>query len=101
MHYGRCGADGKRGKARNCGPSVRHGDETGGPAVGTMVRWENTDTDRAYTVTGRDDEFGSPPIPPGGSWELDVSEIAPGVYRYYIPAGQALSPGTIEIAPAE
>jgi hypothetical protein len=71
------------------------------PAVWTVIRWENTDTDRTYVVTAKDGEFESPPIPPGGSWELDVSEFEPGIYRYYTVIGEARAPASFEIVPAK
>jgi len=69
------------------------------PAVWTTVRWENTDTDRTYVIVFKEDDIESPPIPPGGSCELDVTGFAPGLHRYTATIGEVRVPWTIDIAP--
>ncbi len=65
-----------------------------------VVRWENLD-DVEYTILARRQEFESPPLPPGGSWEFDFSTLEPAVYRYLITRGAQTIPGLVDTRPAQ
>jgi hypothetical protein len=70
------------------------------PAVYWIVRWTNTDPHQTYVIALSDDLIESPPIPPCGSWQLDVSKFTPGIHRYAIETNGTRAPGVISIEPA-
>jgi plastocyanin len=70
------------------------------PNTFPVVRWENTD-DVEYTIFARGDEFESPVITPGATWDFDFSTLEPGVYRYFIIRGAQTIPGLIDTRPAQ
>jgi plastocyanin len=70
------------------------------PSRFPVVRWENTD-DVEYTIFARGDEFESPVIQPGMTWDFDFSTLEPGVYRYFTVRGAQSIPGLIDTRPAQ
>jgi hypothetical protein len=66
-----------------------------------IVRWENDDPPREYTIISRTAGlFESPVIKPGESWEFDFSKVEPGLYRYHTFVGDQRIPGLIDTRPA-
>jgi hypothetical protein len=83
------------------------------PAVQTLdlnqfqvLRWENHD-DVPYVIVSRDrDEnrdriFESPEVPPGGTWEFEISTLEPDVHRYFTTRGAQTIPGLVDTRPAQ
>ena len=72
-----------------------------------IVRWENEDTDRDYTIISRargeggDRLFESPAIGPGETWELDFSALDEAVHRYFTTVGAQTIPGLVDTRPAQ
>jgi hypothetical protein len=66
-----------------------------------IVRWDNDDPPREYSIISRTAGlFESPIIKPGESWEFDFSTMEPGLYRYSTYLGDQRIPGLVDTRPA-
>ena len=65
-----------------------------------IVRWENHDPPREYTIISRDAGlFESPLLLPGDSWEFDFHTLDEGLHRYNTFIGAQRIPGYVETRP--
>ncbi len=65
-----------------------------------IVEWQHEDTDdREYVLEGRNGEFISPTLVNGDVYQWDLSELEPGIYRYFTWLGQQRVPGSIDTRP--
>lgn len=65
-----------------------------------LVEWHHDDSDeREYVIEGRNGEFVSPTLVNGDTFQWDLSELEPGIYRYFTWLGQQRVPGTIDTRP--
>ncbi len=68
----------------------------------SIVRWVHADTDeREYVIQGRNGEFESPPLNTGDTFEVDMADFEPGIYRYFSFLGNTRVPGTIDTRPEQ
>lgn len=65
-----------------------------------IVRWENQDPPREYQLVARGGEFESELLSPGDSFEVDFSELEPGLYRYHTELGNQRIPGLVDTRPS-
>ena len=69
---------------------------------GAVVRWVHADTaEREYVIETRNGEFESPPLNTGDTFEVDMADFEPGIYRYFSFLGNTRVPGTIDTRPAQ
>lgn len=61
-----------------------------------IVRWINQDPPREYVLFERNGVFESPLLTPGDTFEIDFSELEPGLYRYHTELGAQRIPGIID-----
>lgn len=65
-----------------------------------IVEWRHEDSaEREYVLEGRKGEFTSPPLNTGDTFQVDFSEIEPGIYRYFSFLGNNRIPGSIDTRP--
>ena len=62
-----------------------------------IVRWVNEDT-REYVVAMRD-QFESPTLAQGDSFEFNFRDLEPALYRYYTFSGNQRIPGQVDTRP--
>lgn len=68
----------------------------------SIVRWVHTDTaEREYIIESRNGEFESPPLNTGDTFEVDMADFEPGIYRYFSFLGNTRVPGTIDTRPEQ
>lgn len=69
---------------------------------GSIVRWVHADTaEREYMIEARNGEFESPPLNTGDTFEVDMADYPPGIYRYFSFLGNSRIPGTIDTRPEQ
>jgi hypothetical protein len=61
-----------------------------------IVRWINEDPPREYVLIERNGAFESPLLGPGDVFEVDFSELEPGLYRYHTELGAQRIPGLVD-----
>jgi hypothetical protein len=68
-----------------------------------IVEWRQEDTgDREYVIEAREGDFEpSPPLQLGDTFQVDFSELPPGIYRYYSYLGNNRIPGSIDTRPTQ
>ncbi len=68
-----------------------------------IVEWRQEDTgDREYVIEAREGEFeSSPPLKPGDTFQVDFSDLPPGIYRYYSYLGNNRIPGSVDTRPSQ
>jgi hypothetical protein len=68
-----------------------------------IVEWRQEDTgDREYVIEAREGEFeSSPPLHPGDTFQVDFSQLPPGIYRYYSYLGNNRIPGSVDTRPTQ
>lgn len=65
-----------------------------------IVQWRHEDSaEREYMLEARNEEFTSPPLNTGDTFEFDFSELEPGIYRYFSFLGNNRIPGSIDTRP--
>ncbi len=65
-----------------------------------IVEWRHEDSaEREYMLESRNEEFTSPPLNTGDTFEFDFSELEPGIYRYFSFLGNNRIPGSIDTRP--
>lgn len=65
-----------------------------------IVEWRHDDVaEREYLLQARNEEFTSPPLNTGDTFQFDFSELEPGIYRYYSFLGNNRIPGSIDTRP--
>ena len=65
-----------------------------------IVEWRHQDSaEREYVLEGRKEEFMSPPLNTGDTFQVDFSEMEPGIYRYFSFLGNNRIPGSIDTRP--
>jgi hypothetical protein len=67
-----------------------------------IVEWrDEDDPSREYVIQARNGEFESPVLHPGDTFQVDFSELEPGIYRYYSYLGNTRVPGSIDTRPTQ
>ena len=68
-----------------------------------IVEWRHEDSaDREYTIEAREGEWEpSPLLKPGDTFQVDLSELEPGIYRYFSFLGMNRIPGSIDTRPQQ
>lgn len=70
------------------------------PAETPIVRWvHEDDPEREYVIEARSGLFMSDPMTTGDTFEVDFSELEPGIYRYFAFLGRNRVPGTVDTRP--
>jgi plastocyanin len=68
-----------------------------------IVEWRQEDSaDREYVVVSGDDSFAdSPTLKAGDTFQVDFSQLPPGIYRYYAYLGNNRIPGSVDTRPSQ
>ena len=68
-----------------------------------IVEWRHEDSaEREYVIEAREGEFEpSPTLAPGDTFQVDFSELEPGIYRYYSFLGNNRIPGSVDTRPQQ
>lgn len=70
--------------------------------VSWIVEWRHQDVaEREYTLEARNGEFTSGLLTPGDTFQVDFSELEPGIYRYFSFLGNNRIPGSIDTRPEQ
>jgi hypothetical protein len=69
-------------------------------AENQIVEWRHEDSaEREYVLEARNEEFTSPPLNNGDTFQVDFSELEPGIYRYFSFLGNNRIPGSVDTRP--
>ena len=72
------------------------------PAETPIVRWvHEDDPEREYVIEARGGIFASEALTTGDTFEVDFSELDPGIYRYFAFIGRNRVPGTVDTRPTQ
>ncbi|MCP4305277.1 MAG: hypothetical protein GY926_21410 [bacterium] len=67
-----------------------------------IVEWRHEDiAEREYTLEARNGEFESEVLTPGSIFQVDFSELEPGIYRYFSFLGNNRIPGSVDTRPEQ
>jgi len=67
-----------------------------------IVEWRDEDVpEREYVIEARNGEFKSTTLHPGDTFQVDFSELEPGIYRYYSFLGNTRVPGSVDTRPTQ
>ena len=67
-----------------------------------IVEWRHEDVaEREYTIEARNGEFTSELMTPGDTFQVDFTELEPGIYRYFSFLGNNRIPGSIDTRPEQ
>ncbi len=68
-----------------------------------IVEWRHEDSaEREYVIEAREGEWEpSPTLTPGDTFQVDLSDLEPGIYRYYSFLGNNRIPGSIDTRPEQ
>ncbi|MDJ0664498.1 MAG: hypothetical protein QNJ75_08045 [Acidimicrobiia bacterium] len=68
-----------------------------------IVEWRHEDdAEREYVIEARNGEWEpSPPLTPGDTFQVDFTDLEPGIYRYYSFLGNNRIPGSIDTRPQQ
>ena len=65
-----------------------------------IVEWRHQDSaEREYVIQARNEEFISETLTPGDTFQVDFSQLEPGIYRYYSFLGNNRIPGSVDTRP--
>lgn len=69
-------------------------------AVNSTVEFRHEDAaDREYVLEARNGEFESPPLEAGETFQFEVCDLDPGIFRYFAFLGNNRIPGSIDSRP--
>jgi hypothetical protein len=67
-----------------------------------IVEWRHEDVpEREYTLEARNGEFTSELMTPDSVFQVDFSELEPGIYRYFSFLGNNRIPGSVDTRPEQ
>ncbi len=70
--------------------------------VNSIVEFRHEDSDeREYVLEARGGEFMSPPLNTGDTFQFEVCELEPGIFRYFSFLGNTRIPGSIDSRPSQ